>query len=126
MLFTTNEWHSLAARIDKLESQNRKWKLASILLGVVTASWLAMAAKPSDHFDPNVLRVRSVEAQDFILKDEDGQVYARLTLNPTNKIEKKGRQMFMEGTAGPALQFYDEKGNPVWTEPRLPGMIPAK
>jgi hypothetical protein len=126
MLFNANEWQSLAARMDKLESQNRKWKLASILLGVATASLLAMAAKPADHFDPNVLHVRSVEAQDFVLKDEDGQVYARLTLNPTNKIEKKGRQMFMEGTAGPALQFYDEKGNPVWTEPRPAGIIPAR
>jgi hypothetical protein len=123
MQLTEPKFQSLAARMDKLESQNRKWKLATIFLGLTTISLVAMAAKPADHYDPNVLRVRTVEAQDFVLKDQDGQVYARLTLNPKPKVTRNSILMNAEG---PALQFYDDKGNPTWTEPGLPGIIPAR
>lgn len=114
---------ALAARMDKLESQNRKWKLASIAFGLVSASLIAMAAKPADHYDPNVLRIRSVEAQEFILKDDDGQVYARLTLNPKPNISRTG---IIANGEGAALQFYDHRGKPTWTEPGTPAIIPAK
>jgi hypothetical protein len=123
MPLADSEFQVLAARMDKLESQVRKWKLASLFLGITTASLVAMAAKPADHYDPNVLRIRTVEAQDFVLKDEDGQIYARLTLNPKPKGNKNA---LVATSAGPALQFYDDKGNPTWTEPGLPSMIPAK
>jgi hypothetical protein len=120
MQSTDNDVQSLAARMDKLESQNRRWKLATVILGLTSAALIAMAAKPADHYDPNVLRIRSVEAQEFVLKDDDGQVYARLTLNPsisTNAII---------ANEGAALQFYDRKGQPTWTEPGVPSMRPAK
>ncbi len=123
MQFTSNEVQSLAARMDKLESQNRKWKLATIAFGFTSASLIAMAAKPADHYDPNVLRIRSVEAQEFVLKDDDGQVYARLTLNPKPNTSASSITVNSEGAA---LQFYDSKGKPTWTEPGVPSMRPAK
>jgi hypothetical protein len=118
-----NEAQSLSVRLDKLESQNRKWKLATIAFGLTSASLIAMAAKPADHYDPNVIRVRSVEAQEFVLKDDDGQVFARLTLNPKPNISRSGVTL---NTEGAALQFYDNKGKPTWTEPGSPSMLPAK
>lgn len=123
MQLTGAEAQYLAARMDKLESQNRKWKLATIAFGLTSASLIAMAAKPADHYDPNVVRVRSVEAQEFILKDDDGQVYARLTLNPKPNVSRSGITLNAEGAA---LQFYDNKGKPTWTEPGMPSMLPAK
>ena len=123
MQLTGAEAQYLAARMDKLESQNRKWKLATIAFGLTSASLIAMAAKPADHYDPNVVRVRSVEAQEFILKDDDGQVYARLTLNPKPNVSRSGITLNAEGAA---LQFYDNNGKPTWTEPGMPSMLPAK
>ena len=64
-----------------------------------------------------------MEAQEFVLKDDDGQVYARLTLNPKPNVS---RNSILSNAEGPALQFYDNKGNPTWTEPGLPAMLPAK
>ena|SRR5450432_2454062 len=126
MQFTDIDMQGLAIRLNKLELQNRKWKIASILLGLTAASLIAMAAKPADHYDQNVMRVRTVEAQDFILKDEDGQVHARLTLNPRNKMEMNGRSVEMNGSSRPALQFYDAKGDTIWAAPQAPTMIPAR
>jgi hypothetical protein len=127
MQFTDIDVQGLAIRLNKLESQNRKWKIASVLLGLTAASLIAMAAKPADHYDQNVMRVRTVEAQDFILKDEDGQVHARLTLNPRNKVEMNGRSAVeMNGSPRPALQFYDAKGDTIWAAPQTPTMIPAR
>jgi hypothetical protein len=122
---THPDMQALAARMDKLELQNRRWKLASLLLGLASISFLLTAARPADHFDQNVLRVRTVEAQDFVLKDADGQVYARLTLNPKPK-EMNGAFVLMSPALGPALQFYNEKGVPIWSAPQEPSMVPAR
>lgn len=123
MQLTGNEAQSLTARMNKLESQNRRWKLATIALGLTSASLIAMAAKSADHYDPNVIRVRTVEAQEFVLKDDDGQVLARLTLNPKPNVSRSGITVNAEGAA---LQFYDNNGKPTWTEPGIPSMLPAK
>src|SRR6266568_3409122 len=76
---------ALAVRIEKLEAANRRWKSASViallfiisllLLSTRHAERVAAAAK-ADRLDQDVLRVRTVEAQDFILKDVDGHVLA--------------------------------------------------
>ena len=42
MRIPSTDMQSIAARMDKLESQNRKWKMATILLGLATASLVAM------------------------------------------------------------------------------------
>ena len=110
MQHTEPDFQALAARMDKLEAQNRKWKLASILLGLSSASLVLVAAKPADRIDPGVIHARTVEAQDFVLKNADGQVLARLTLNP-NKKDTSGRS-FINPPVGPALQFYNENVPP--------------
>jgi hypothetical protein len=122
------EFQALAARMDKLEAQNRKWKLASILLAVSSASLVLMAAKPADRFDSGVIHARTVEAKDFVLKDENGQIRARLTLNPQMKIKKEvyGPPDNVNVPVGPALQFYDDQGEATWTEPRVATIVPAR
>ena len=127
MQHTEPDFQALAARMDKLESQNRRWKLASVAFALSSGSLLLMAAKPADRIDPTVIHARTVEAQDFVVKDEDGQIRARLTLNPQMKIkEANGPFVNMNVPLGPALQFYDGKGDAIWTEPRVPTMIPAR
>jgi hypothetical protein len=128
MQFTEHDFRTLAARMDKLEAQNRKWKLASILLAVSSASLVLIAAKSADHIDPGVIHARTVEAKDFVLKDEDGQIRARLTLNPQMKIKKEvyGPLVNMDVPVRPALQFYDDQGEATWTEPRGAAMVPAR
>jgi len=82
----------LAARVQKLEAANHRWKFLNALLLLSGVAVLLMGAKPADRLEPNVIRAGSVEAQEFILKDETGHVYARLSLNPSlPKITQKGR-----------------------------------
>jgi hypothetical protein len=103
--------HSLAVRLELLEAQNRRWKCASVILGLVTASLLLTAAKPTENMDPSVVRAHVVEAQDFLLQGTDGQVHARL---------------HMSGSHSPSLQFYDEKGDIIWSANQSPIMVPTK
>jgi hypothetical protein len=121
MKFTEPDFQVLATRLDKLESQNRRWKLAAILLAVSTSALVQMAAKRADQVDSTTIRAHFVEAQEFILKDPDGQVFARLTLSPSKRVD--GRMLL---NYGPALQFYNENGKPIWTAPQEPLMVPAR
>lgn len=130
---------NLAVRIEKLESANRRWKSASaiallfvislLLLSTRHAERVAAAARP-DRIDRDVLQVRTVEAQNFILKDDDGRVYARLSLSPPPQVSKNGRTYLLpsEGAAPgqPSLQFYDERGQVVWTAPSKAQVIPVR
>jgi len=134
---------TLAARIEKLEAANRRWKSASVvaLLFVVSmlllstrhAERVAAAARP-DRIEQDVLHVRTVEAQDFVLKDADGHVHARFGLTPS--IDDK----LLNGPNGPlrvipkdgllpgqaALQFYDDNGRAVWTAPSKPQFMTVR
>lgn len=111
----------LAARVTRLESQNRRWKLAVSLLGVLSGSLMLTAAKPADRFELPVVRARAIEAQDFVLKDENGQVYARLRLTEN----RKALQVF--GHRSPAaLEFYDSNGDLAVTVPNAPGVVPVR
>jgi hypothetical protein len=122
---TNSDLQSLSVRLDKLETQARRWKLTAMVLAVSSASLVLIAAKSADHIDSSVIRARSVEAEDFILKDQDGQVYARLSLRPH---PRKFGQSFSYSPAGPAssLEFYDQNGEAIWTAPQSPTMMPAK
>ena len=123
----------LAARIQKLEAANHRWKLVNALLLLSGVSILLMGAKPADRLQPNVVRAGSVEAQEFILKDETGHVYARLSLKPSlPNITQKGRTYLFPSDTFPggeaALQFYNEKGEVLWTAPSVGGaqFLPAR
>jgi hypothetical protein len=128
MQSTNNDLQVLSARLDRLETQNRRWKLAAILLALSSTSLVLIAAKPADHVDSAVIHARTVEAQDFVVKDGDGQIRARLTLNPQVRIRKdmSGPEVNMNVPMGPALQFYDSNGDAIWTEPGVAKMIPAR
>src|ERR1700732_2075111 len=119
---TNSDLQALSVRLDKLETQNRRWKLASIVLALTSASLILIAAKPADRIDSAVIHARTVEAQDFVVKDEDGQIRARLTLNPRVKIRKdmSSPPVNMNAPMGPALQFYNGDGDAIWTEPGVP------
>ena len=122
----------LAARVQELEVSNHRWKLLNALLVLSIASVFVMGAKPADRLQPNVVRAGLVEAQEFILKDETGHVYARLSLNPSlPKIAQKGRTYLIPNDSlaipgQPALQFFDDKGDVVWTVPQEPTLRPVK
>lgn len=126
MQSTPNDLQALATRLDKLENQNRRWKLSAIVLALSSTSLVLIAAKPADHIDPAVVHARTVEAQDFVIKDDDGQIRARLTLNPKIKTEVNGHSLIINPPIGPALQFYDGKGDAIWTAPQEPTMILAR
>ena len=123
-----SDLRALSARLDKLEIQARRWKLASVVLALLSTSLILIAAKPADHVDSPVIHARTVEAQDFVVKDEDGQIRARLALNFQVKIRRdmSGREVDMNVPMGPALQFYDSSGDAIWTEPGVAKMIPAR
>lgn len=131
---------TLAARVEKLEAANRRWKSSSVIALLFVISMLLLstrhaervraAAKP-DRVEPDVLHVRTVEAQDFVLKDGDGHVYARLSIAPSLTVmDQNGRSVRaydMFGIPGQALlQFYDEKGKVVWSAPSKPQFMTVR
>jgi hypothetical protein len=123
-----NDLQALSARVGKLEAQARRSKLASIILALSSTSLILIAAKPAEHIDSAVIHARTVEARDFVVKDEDGQVRARLTLNSQAKTKKdmSDPTTNMNAPLGPVLQFYDVNGDPIWTAPQVATMIPAR
>ena len=69
---------TLAARVEKLESANRRWKSASAIALLFVVSMLLLstrhaervaAAARADRIEPDVLHVRAVEAQAFVRLD---------------------------------------------------------
>jgi hypothetical protein len=112
---------ALTIRIAKLEKQNHHCKLLTGFLGILSVSLFLTAAKPADRFEPPLVRAHTIEAQDFILKDENGEVYARLRL----KQDRKSTSIF--GHSSPAtLEFYDSNGDLAVTVPNSPGIVPVK
>jgi hypothetical protein len=128
----------LAARVRKLEASNRRWRLLNAVLLLSGASVALMGAKSADRLEPNVIRAGTVEAQEFTLTDTEGHVYARLTLgrssanilpNGLNSLPNQNGLQFLPKRAAPnqpALQFFDDRGDLVWTVPQEPTLRPAK
>jgi hypothetical protein len=52
----STDFQKLAARVEKLEASNRRWKLTSALLSLFGVAFLLMGAKPADSFDKQVIR----------------------------------------------------------------------
>ena len=128
-----SEIQILAVRVERLEAQNRRWKLISALFALSGVSLVLMGAKPADRIDPPMVRAGTVEAQEFVLKDETGHVYARLTLNPSIRriMQSNGRTYLIPNNSlaipgQPALQYFDDKGDVVWTVSQEPMLRPVK
>jgi hypothetical protein len=65
-------------------------KLGSGLIALSCISLLLLGAKAADRNESTVIRAGAVEAQDFLLKNEDGRVYARLCLEPRQEVDETG------------------------------------
>lgn len=136
---------TLAARIEKLETANRRWKSASaiallfvlslLFLSTRHAERVAAAAKP-DRIEQDVLHARTVEAQDFVLKDAEGRVYARFSITPnvmamdqSGRVLPPGSLRFNDVPLPPgqaSIQFYDEKGKVLWSAPAKPQFLTVR
>lgn len=131
---------TLAARIEKLESANRRWKSASVIALLLVISLLLLSARHAervsaaarpDRIEPQVLHAHTVEAQVFRLKDENGRVYARFRLTPSlTAMDQNGRsQRFNEMPVIPgqaSMQFFDENGKLVWSAPSKPQFMTVR
>lgn len=136
---------TLAARIEKLETANRRWKSASaigllfvlslLFLSTRHAERVAAAAKP-DRIEQDVLHARTVEAQDFVLKDAEGRVYARFSITPNlaamdqnGRVLPPGSLRFNDVPLPPgqaSIRFYDEKGKVLWSAPAKPQFLTVR
>jgi hypothetical protein len=103
---------SLQMRVSKLEAQARRWRALSVSVVLAGVLLVLIGASRSETGGPTVIRARTVEARDFLLRDEHGRVCARLTIHPT--VERKAVH------ENPALQFFDENGDEAWVEPKGP------
>lgn len=99
----------LVGRVRKLERQNRRWRLATLLLLFVVASSLATGLVAQERIEPPLMRAKTVEAQSFLLKDADGNIRGRMNLRGDR----------------PTCELYDKSGKVVWSAPTKPELIPA-
>ena len=99
--------NELTRRIERLEQANRRWRLAALIL---LLGWLVLLLAGFDFAQPNLVKARSVEAQNFVLRDADGQIRARMAISED----------------GPRLSFFDEQGKVVSSVPLKPEMRPAR
>ena len=88
----------LIERVEKLESQNRLWKLGSILAALVLALSVVMGSKAQEQRN-EPLRAKTIEAETLLLKDSDGVTRGEWTV--TNGV--------------PVLQLYNANGKVLWS-----------
>ena len=98
--------NELIQRVEDLERRSRRWKLAALVL----LSCLVLLLAAFDYAQPNLVKARSVEAQNVVLRGADGQMRARMAI----------------GDDGPRLSFFDEHGNVTASLPLKPEMRPAR
>ncbi len=80
------EWTAVMNRLEQLEKQNRRFKQIGALALILAGSVLLMGQAPA---------TRTVEANEFVLRDESGRVRGRLSMTDS----------------GPALSLYDQNGH---------------
>lgn len=97
---------NLSARIEKLESEVRRWKLAVTLVLIGAAVMLIVAPLPAQHEsgDVNAYAVNKLEARDFTLVGQDGKAYGRFYFKHNQ----------------PTLELYDPSGKTIWSVPNPP------
>ena len=87
MISDRRDFIELQDRLSRLEKQNRRCKQLGVAALLVVVSLIGMAQAPSS---------KTVEANEFILRDGSGNVRARLSMN--------------ESRSGPEMVLLDEKG----------------
>src|SRR5262245_59902063 len=68
------ELESLTSRLQKVERDNRRMKLAGCLTGLIAAALLLMGQARPGH--------KQLEAQELVLRDSSGRIRALLTASP--------------------------------------------
>jgi hypothetical protein len=108
---------NLRRRIEVLELEVRRWKLLTVVVLIAMTVLLLAAAAPPDQMrvfpeDPFVQQVPAgrLSAHDFTLVGKDGKPSARLFI-------KKDE---------PSLEFYDAKGEVIWSAPPSHGFTPVQ
>ena len=101
--------NDLLPRVEKLESQLRRWRVATVLMLILLAVVLSTGAAYSQRDGLLQVPASRVAARSFVLVGDDGStVYAHLTA-------RDGK---------PVLNFYDESGKVVWSAPPRPSTKP--
>ena len=122
--------NDLRSRIQQLEVQNRRWNVISTTAVLVVGSLMLMGAKRDDRVESPTIKASTVESREFVLKDAQGHIRARLSLPPTGRVVQGpgyyplAPPQVVSNQA--ALQFYDENGDVVWIAPTSPSVIPLK
>jgi hypothetical protein len=96
-----NSLEDLQDRLLKLEKQNRRFKQLGVAALVIPALLLVMGQAPSK---------RTVEANEFILRDDSGNVRARLSTAERHITGPGVSKPVTLGGSEPALTLFDEKG----------------
>jgi hypothetical protein len=96
----------LLQRVQRLERQNRFWKLGGILAVLALAASLTASAW-AQRRNAMPFRTPTVEAEHFVLKDANGATRGEFTVTPN----------------GPVLQLFGPGGHVIWST--LGGARPA-
>jgi hypothetical protein len=127
---------SLRKRVDALEAQNRRYMKVGIVVLIVAACAVFMAQTAPKRAVPR----RIVEAEDFVLRDGDGRIRARLgmwtgeqpslflydsdgsptvfingnvpTISISDRAGKTVRASMFMGQTGPAFELFGREGEP--------------
>jgi hypothetical protein len=75
----------LIGRVRKLERQNRMWKVGTVLTALVLALAVAAGTKAQQERE-DILRAKTVESEDFVLKDATGITRGELTAKDGSSV----------------------------------------
>ena len=105
---TTSEidLHALLERVQKVEAQNRRWRLASLIAFVLFLASFTVGLAHGQQPQPSQT---TLEAQSFVLKDAKGTVRGQLSV----KSDKA------------ALELYDASGKVIWSTATRPMPLEA-
>lgn len=99
MELTPEAIQGLAGRLARLESELRLWRAGGLLVILAGALFVALAVRAQQVSSNPPLRVRTVKAEHFLLKDSGGIT--------------RGQLAVVDGQ--PALERFDAKGQIVWS-----------